>query len=43
MAELLGTPEKADWRNCTLDTAGEEARAASFKELFAPFDPFMAE
>ncbi len=43
LAELLGTPEKADWRQCTLDTAGEEARAAAFKALFAPHDPFLAE
>jgi hypothetical protein len=43
MAQLLGAPDKADWRNCTLDGPGEEARAAAFKELFAPFDPFMAE
>jgi hypothetical protein len=43
MAELLGTPDKADWRNCTADAAGEEARAAAFKAMFAPFDPFMAE
>ena len=38
VAGLLGTPQTADWRNCTTDAAGEEARAAAMKELFTPFD-----
>ena len=43
LAELLGTPDKSDWRNCTIDQAGEEQRASDFKALFAKHDPFMAE
>jgi diadenosine tetraphosphate (Ap4A) HIT family hydrolase len=43
LAELLGTPDKADWRNCTIDATGEEQRAAKFKELFAKHDPFIGE
>jgi len=39
-AALLGTPDKADWRNCTADEQGEEARAAAFKALFETYDPF---
>lgn len=39
VAQVLGTPQKADWRNCTLDSAGEEARAESFKAMFGGYEP----
>jgi hypothetical protein len=39
-AQLLGCPARADWRECTTDEAGEEARTAAFKEVFAAYDPF---
>lgn len=39
VAGILGAPHKADWRNCTLDSAGEEARSEQFKALFGPYEP----
>jgi diadenosine tetraphosphate (Ap4A) HIT family hydrolase len=40
LAGLLGDASRADWRNCVLDEAGEEARAGAFRTAFAAVDPF---
>lgn len=37
-ATLLGMPERADWKVCAMDTAGETQVANRFKNLFKPFD-----
>lgn len=37
-ASLLGMPERADWKVCAMDTAGETQVANRFKNLFKPFD-----
>ena len=37
-ARLAGVPERADWKKCAVSPEEEEARTATFKELFKPFD-----
>jgi len=40
VAALVGQPEKADWRNCKMDSVEEETAAVdAFKARFAKFDP----
>ena len=38
LAGLLGEPERANWQECKLEQAQEEAHVAAFKELFKPFE-----
>jgi hypothetical protein len=38
LADLRGTPERADWRACKLTTQEEAEMAEAFKEMFKPFD-----
>ncbi|GAQ77685.1 hypothetical protein KFL_000020470 [Klebsormidium nitens] len=38
LADLRGTPERADWRACKLTTEEETEMADAFKEMFKPFD-----
>lgn len=38
VANLLGMPERADWKNCALSVEEETATANKFKELFKPYD-----
>lgn len=40
IANLLGVPERADWRTCTQSEDEERNDAEAFKEAFAAFDPF---
>jgi hypothetical protein len=44
MAELLGRPERADWKACTAGSPEEEAAATEvFKAKFKPYDAVMQE
>lgn len=38
LAGLLGEPDRANWQECKLERAEEEAKVAAFKELFKPFE-----
>lgn len=38
LAQLLGTPDRADWKNCVVSVEQEQQRAGRLKELFKPFD-----
>jgi hypothetical protein len=38
LADLRGTPERADWRACKLTSQEETEMAEAFKEMFKPFD-----
>lgn len=39
LANILGTPERGDWKQCKLDVSEETAMADQFKEQFQEFDP----
>ncbi|KAG7092838.1 hypothetical protein E1B28_009152 [Marasmius oreades] len=39
LVNLLGMPERLDWKACTLTEEEDRADAAAFKAAFAPFDP----
>ena len=39
LANLLGTPNRADWKACAPTEAEEKADTQSFKKAFAAFDP----
>jgi hypothetical protein len=39
LANILGTPERGDWKQCKLDLSEETAMADQFKEQFQEFDP----
>ncbi|EUC66375.1 nucleus protein [Rhizoctonia solani AG-3 Rhs1AP] len=41
LAELLGLPERADWKACAEDDAQQRTDAAKFKKAFASFDPVL--
>jgi len=38
VAELLGFPERADWKACKLDKQQETSVSNNFKKMFQPFD-----
>ena len=38
VANLLGMPDRADWKNCSLSVEEETETANKFKELFREFD-----
>ncbi|KAK4058716.1 hypothetical protein OIO90_000160 [Microbotryomycetes sp. JL221] len=38
-ATLLGMPDRADWKACTLSEAQEKNDCSKFKAAFKPFDP----
>ncbi|KAL3157811.1 hypothetical protein ABBQ32_012233 [Trebouxia sp. C0010 RCD-2024] len=38
VAQLAGTPDKADWKSCQVDRPAEQARTEAFKALFQPYD-----
>eukprot|EP00252_Welwitschia_mirabilis_P025628 TRINITY_DN8096_c0_g1_i1.p1 TRINITY_DN8096_c0_g1~~TRINITY_DN8096_c0_g1_i1.p1 ORF type:complete len:576 (-),score=113.47 TRINITY_DN8096_c0_g1_i1:191-1918(-) len=39
LANILGKPERSDWRNCQLSNVEESAMAEDFKKRFSMFDP----
>jgi len=39
LVTLLGTPERFDWKACTLSDEEDRADAEEFKKAFAPFNP----
>jgi len=39
LVSLLNTPERMDWKACTLSEDEDRADAQAFKAAFAPFDP----
>ncbi|KAL0568073.1 hypothetical protein V5O48_013917 [Marasmius crinis-equi] len=39
LVNLLGMPERLDWKACTLSEDEDRADAAALKTAFAPFDP----
>ncbi|KAF8896981.1 CwfJ C-terminus 1-domain-containing protein-like protein [Mucidula mucida] len=39
ISTLLGTPNRHDWKECTLSEEEDRADAQAFKQAFAPFDP----
>lgn len=39
LANILGTPERGDWKECKLEVSEERALADQFKEQFQKFDP----
>jgi hypothetical protein len=39
LANILGTPERGDWKACKLEVSEERALADQFKEQFQKFDP----
>lgn len=39
IANLLGVPERVDWRTCAQTEDDERKDAKAFKEAFAAFDP----
>ncbi|CAE6473266.1 unnamed protein product [Rhizoctonia solani] len=41
LAELLGLPERADWKGCPENDAQQRTDAAKFKKAFASFDPAL--
>eukprot|EP00658_Telonema_sp_P-2_P048894 TRINITY_DN3718_c0_g1_i1.p1 TRINITY_DN3718_c0_g1~~TRINITY_DN3718_c0_g1_i1.p1 ORF type:complete len:366 (-),score=84.95 TRINITY_DN3718_c0_g1_i1:453-1550(-) len=43
LADLLGFPERANWKSCAQSQAEEKRAADSFKEAFAKYDPFHVE
>ncbi|CAD7695123.1 unnamed protein product [Ostreobium quekettii] len=38
LAKLLGKPQLADWRKCTMSEEEEKVRAAKFREMFEKYD-----
>jgi hypothetical protein len=38
IANVLGSPEREDWKNCSQTEEEEKACAIQFKEAFKPFD-----
>jgi hypothetical protein len=38
IAHVLGSPEREDWKACSLTEQEEKADAIAFKEAFKPFD-----
>jgi hypothetical protein len=43
-AELVGKPERSDWKACTAGSAEEEAASTEvFKAQFKPYDAVMQE
>jgi hypothetical protein len=43
MAELLGMPEKIEWKACALSKEEETLLVDHLKEAFAPYDPTLEE
>lgn len=41
-ALMLGMPERADWKLCAMDRAGEEKVTLKFRQRFQPFDFTLA-
>ncbi|KAJ6531281.1 CwfJ C-terminus 1-domain-containing protein-like protein [Mycena capillaripes] len=41
LVSLLNTPERLDWKACTLPDDEDRADAQAFKAAFAPFDPTL--
>ncbi|KAJ7256491.1 CwfJ C-terminus 2-domain-containing protein-like protein [Mycena haematopus] len=41
LVSLLNTPERLDWKACTLPEDEDRADAQAFKAAFAPFDPTL--
>ena len=39
LAGLRGQPLRANWQECKLDRAEEEAHTAAFKAAFGPYAP----
>jgi len=39
LVNLMGMPERLDWRACTLSEQEDQADAQAFKVAFAPFNP----
>ena len=38
LAELLGVPEKINWKDCVLDKPEEQQMVEDLKLAYAPFD-----
>lgn len=38
LAELVGAPQKSDWKACSMSSEEEKKKVESFKKVFAPFD-----
>lgn len=38
LAKALGTPERADWKQCVVDAEKEKEFAARFRNFFKPYD-----
>lgn len=41
MAELLGTPEKTNWKSCELTKEEEAKMVEDLKAAFGPHDPAL--
>jgi len=41
LADLLGMPERANWKQCALSKDEETRAAEAFKEAFSKYDPFV--
>lgn len=39
VANLLGVPDRIDWKACAQSESEERSDAAAFKAAFTPFDP----
>lgn len=42
LAALAGTPERADWKACTVGEEEEKAAAEGFRDWFKPYDVMAA-
>lgn len=42
-ANIIGQPERGNWKNCTLDDESESKLTEAFIDKFGPYDPMRAE
>lgn len=42
LANLLGTPHRADWKAASRSESDEKQECAAFKKAFAKFEPELA-